>query len=149
MPATTSVPAAPREEACSLEDDPGLFTSRAICRFQFRGEIVPVTTWAALFGEVALILYRQDARPLRLLLQDTSSETSLKRTFSATGTDLRTPKQLTEDLFLENNSSTEYKLLRLRELLDLYHADRDDLTFYLRPANARDPNDREAFLPNL
>ena len=149
MPETTFVPAEKPEEAFSLDDDPAQFTSRAVCRFQFRGDSVPVTSWAALLGEVALILYRQDARPLRLLLQDSTSETSLKRTFSATGTDLRTPKQLTEGLFLENNSSTEYKLLRLRELLDLYHADRDDLTFYLRPATARDPNDREAFLPNL
>lgn len=149
MPETTFVPAEKPEEARTLDDDPAQFTSRAVCRFQFRGETVPVTSWAALFGEVTLILYRQDARPLRRLLQDAASETPLKRTFSATGTDLRTPKQLTEGLFFENNSSTEHKLLRLRELLDLYHADRDDLTFYLRPATARDPNDREAFLPNL
>ncbi len=149
MPTTTFAPAEKQEEVCTLEDDPTRFTSRAVCRLQFQGEIIPVTSWAELISEVALRLYRQDAQPLRHLFQDAASTSTLKRTFSATGVDFRSPKKIAEGLFLENNSSTEYKLLRLRELLDLYQADRDDLTFYLRPATARDPNDREAFLPNL
>ena len=133
-PSTAYQPAQQELESCTLDDDELNLTGRTLQRYSYQTVEQPAASWADMFEYMVKYLHQKDKSVLYHLASSTASD--LAGYISANPASLRTPLQVDDRLYIEKNTSTASKLNLLRKLFALYHADPDDLVFYLRDSDS-------------
>lgn len=135
-PKTDYVPAKRELDTCTLGDEDYDLTGRSVQRYSFSGAEQPVSSWTELFERVVRVLHSNDKSVLYSLAASKASD-NVAIYVSSTTSDLRSPLQIDDDLYVEKNTSTSTKLNILRRLFALYGIDPDELVFYLRDVDSK------------
>lgn len=131
FPETSFVPAEKEFDSCTLDDEAVDLTGRDIVKYSYQSVEQPVSSWIDMFEHIVKFLHQKDKSVLTALAYG-SDETGISSYVSASEEDLRVALKIDENIFVERNTSTAYKILILRRLFVLYDADPMDLVFYLK-----------------
>ena len=131
-PETAFVPKEKEYDSCTLDDEDIELTGRELVKFSYKNAEMPVTTWSDMIISMVEQLHQQDKSVLTEIAYGFNKDAELSKYFSNNPSKLRNPVQIDNNIFFEKNSSTAYKVIILRRLFMLYHADPMDLVFYLK-----------------
>ena len=134
MPETAFAPLKKEFESYSLDEEDIDLTGRDIVMYSYQNTETPVISWADMFEHVVKYLHAQDKSILPKLAFQWDQSSDFSNYFSSDPDLLRSPLKLDESIYVEKNTNTAMKLLLLRRLFVLFHADPMDLVFYLRDA---------------
>lgn len=118
-------------DSCTLDDDAAL-VGRKIARFSFKKTEHRVTSWIEMYEQVLRILHDEDKSVLTRLAYSENGDHELSAFVSNRAENLRGATEIDSGIFIETNTSTEYKINLLRRFFRLYEEDPEDLIFYLR-----------------
>ena len=130
-PKTDYKPADQELDSCTLDDDT-LMIGRKIARFRYKNTEHPVTSWIEMYEQVLRILHDEDRSVLTRLAYSSDADHELAAFVSSKRENLRGAAEIDGNIFIETNTSTDYKINLLRRFFKLYHEDPTDLIFYLR-----------------
>lgn len=129
-PKTDFAPAQRLWDTFSLADEEAAAAGRKPARYRYRGAEFPVKDWTALFVGVMRML--ADAHRLELQALADAHDVPGFAWIAAAPDALQAPKRLTEGLYFDAHSSTEWRLRRLRALFERLGEDPEDLQVYLQ-----------------
>lgn len=118
-------------DSCALDDDFEL-TGRKIARFAYKTMEQSVKNWTDMFENVVRALHLTDKSVLNSIAFKTFEKSGLDSCISADPNELREALEIDPGIYIERNTSTQFKLVILRKLFALYNADPAELIFYLR-----------------
>lgn len=130
-------------DSYSLDDEDVDLTGRDIIKFSFHNVEQPVSSWADMIEYVVKELHQQDRSVLTDIAYSTDSFSELQNVVSNMPDRMRSPLPIDENIYLEKNTSTAYKLVILRRLFALFHEDPMSLVFYLKDENAGKATDED------
>lgn len=134
-------PAVKEYDSCSLDDESVELTGRDIFKYSYQNLEQPVSSWIDMFEKVISMLHRKDPT---VLLSIAYSNSELSAYVSNKEDNLRSTIQISDNLFVEKNTSTFMKLQILRRLFPLYDADPLDLVFFLKDEAKADGSSKRA-----
>jgi uncharacterized protein with ParB-like and HNH nuclease domain len=129
-PKTKYLPLKKAQDFVSLDEDDDL-TGKKITKLEFRKYSQPVKSWLDAYVAVLRLLDEEDKTILNQLAEGSPDDIPAAKYFSTDSTELRQSHKLTDNIFIEANTSTQSKLSILRQLFDRYGIAYSDLTFYL------------------
>lgn len=127
---TYIAPTKPLDEV-TLEDDIPL-TGKRLVKYRFRGKEHETTVWVDMYLSILRELYTLDRFYLNYLAA-ADDPMGLGSQFGRMASDLERSAMIAEGLYVNTNTSTQYKVHMLRTLLQHYGYDPSDLVFFLHP----------------
>lgn len=112
-------------DTCSLDDDIDL-TGKKIKKFAYQDTEYSADSWQDMFVQMVKTLHGED----RYILNNLADNPDYKYA-SHDKTSLRNYIEIEDGLYVESNTSTQYKMSILRKLFENYQRDPSDLIFYL------------------
>ena len=112
-------------DTCSLDDDIDL-TGKKIKKFAYQDTEYSADSWQDMFMQMVKTLHGED----RYILNNLADNPDYKYA-SHDKTSLRSFIEIESGLYVESNTSTQYKISILRKLFENYQRDPSDLIFYL------------------
>lgn len=131
-PVTSFVPTEKEFESCTLDDEDIDLTGRDIFKYSFKNAEQPVSSWVDMFETIVNTLHQQDKSVLTSIAFASVDTNELSNYIRRNPENLRSPLKIDENIYIEKNTSTAYKMIILRKLFMAYHADPMDLVFYLK-----------------
>lgn len=131
FPQITYQPPQKQFEEYTLDEEVD-YTNRKIIRFRYKNTEHPVTGWADMMRQVLLLLHAEDNSVLTKTAYSAGGADGLQTYISCRPQSLRSPKELTENIYLEQNTSTSAKISLLHKLFAAYKTEESDLVFYLK-----------------
>jgi len=122
-------PVGPTPFSYSLQDDMS-FSFLALERYEFQGTETIVHKWSEMYKQLFQKLFEQDPSVLSGFAKSTEKMSStLSVCVASDSSSLRTAFEISHNIFVELNLSTDRKIQVLRELFELYGTDQTDLSF--------------------
>lgn len=121
------------ENTYSLDDEYN-FTGEKIKYFEFLGEEFQVETWIDFYQQLHILLFDLEATKYKRFLEDNDFKKRINF-ISDSGSNLRKPIQIANDLFLEGNLSTESILNISKMILDKLEIEHTEVSLCLREKN--------------
>ena len=112
-------------DTCSLDDEFDL-TGKKIKKFAYQDTEYSADSWQDMFVQMVKTLHGED----RYILNNLADNPDYKYA-SHDKTSLRSYIEIEDGLYVESNTSTQYKISILRKLFENYQRDPSDLIFYL------------------
>ena len=113
----------------SLEDDMS-FTSLILGKYEFQGVETVSLKWSEMYKQIFQKLYEQDPIILSGVANSANkTKTSLSVCVAADAVALRTAHEISHNVYIELNLSTDRKIQVLRDLFTLYGIDQTELVF--------------------
>ena len=131
-PVTDFKPSEKILDSCTLDDEDVDLTGRDIVRYSFMNVEQPVSSWTDMFEHVVNYLHQRDKSVLSSLAYNDSEYSDISKYVSNTADGLRSALKIDDNIYIEKNTSTSYRISILRRLFNLYEADPMDLVFYLK-----------------
>ena len=125
LPQTDFKAAGEHFDTCSLDDNFDL-TNKKLKKFAYQGSEYAAKNWQDMFEQVIKMLHSED----RYILNNLADNPDYKYA-SHDKTSLRSCIEIEAGLYVESNTSTQYKISILRKLFEQYQRDQSDLIFYL------------------
>ena len=138
-PSTSFVPAEKEYDSCTLDDEDVELKGRELAKFSYKNAEQPVNSWADMIEQVIISLHQQDKSVIASIAYGTDKDSELNNLFTTDPSKLRNPLQIDENIYFEKNTSTNYKVIILRRLFNLFKANPMDLVFYLKDAASEGP----------
>lgn len=136
-PQTDFQPAVREFDSCTLDDEDVDLTGRDLAKFSYRNSEQPASSWVDMFERIVKSLHQRDTSVLMRLAYCTD-DTDLAGYVSPKADRLRSALLISDNIYVERNTSTALKLSILRRLFALYGEDPTDLVFYLKePENEK------------
>ena len=132
FPETSFVPVEKEYDSCTLDDEDVDLTGREILKYAYKNAEQPCDSWTDMMEAVVSSLHQQDKSVLTSIAYEGPSFNDLGNYIKNNPELLRSPLKIDENIYIEKNTSTAYKMIILRRLFGLYHADPMDLVFYLK-----------------
>lgn len=134
MVTTEFKPEKDMDEKVSLAEDYSL-TGRKINGYEYLGAYTNVKNWHEMYmGMVELII---EDNPQILINQVNKKENDLKYYFDNHQSN-ENYKKIYDGIFVNTNTSTNTKIIGLRQLFELYNIDENELVFVLKPLEISD-----------
>lgn len=131
-PQSTFIPTEKEFDSCTLEDDNIDLTGHDIAKYSYQNVEQTVTSWIDMFEHIVKFLHQKDKSVLSELAFGVNSSNDLENYISNKEENLRSALKIDENIYMEKNTSTAFKMSILRRLFPLYDADPMDLVFFLK-----------------
>jgi uncharacterized protein with ParB-like and HNH nuclease domain len=112
-------------------DESGDFTHEKVKSFSFDNQVEAVNSWREFLHKVALKLYDFDPEIFKRFIDDPDFKGRSRKQVSCKRSDMRTPLEISKNLFIEGNLSSSAILEVIKLLLSKYQLDPEEITFSL------------------
>lgn len=121
----------PTDNLYSLADEDD-FTNTKVASFILMGDEYKVKNWTELYEKVCITLFDFDSPAFFRILNNRFLEGHIQKRFSHSGSGMRAPIKISDNVYVEKHMNTEAKISMLRFIFDEYNLDYNELIFFIK-----------------